>query len=369
MSLIHLEAINFRNLENISLDFKQHNLFYGANGSGKTSILESIYYLTLGRSFRTHLLSRIVKYETDKFSIFGQIQNNPTILPIPIGIERSNNGSTKIRIAGENKQSFAQLAELQPLQLLNQNSFNLLIGGPKNRRKFIDWGLFHVEQLFFPLWKDVNRILLQRNAAIRQDISYDCLKLWHSELSEYATILNTFREEYITALLPVINELLPQTLGNFKISINYYAGWDLKRNLADILNENIQSDKKAGFAHAGPQRADLKFLINNIPAQDVLSRGQQKLFIFVLQIAQSILLQKQCGKKCIFIIDDFTSELDLEKRKLIVNLLTETQSQIFLAFLTKDDLNELFATNNEKIKMFHVEQGNIGIHSKPSILV
>jgi DNA replication and repair protein RecF len=362
MSLQRFNATNFRNFTNIELDLKDNfNIFYGQNGSGKTSILEAIYYLSFGRSFRTHLLSRVIKSGATSFSIFGEIYDaaNTFSIPVPIGIVKSANvEENKIRIAGENVKSKAELATLLPILLLNQDTFQLLDSGPKFRRKFIDWGVFHVEQNYLPLWKRVNHVLLQRNAVLQAANKMEEIKHWDEELVSLNYAIHDHRNEYINKLLLVVNDLLHKFLGDYDISLAYYPGWDIDVDLKQVMLDDILRDKQLGYTQHGFQRADLKMKIGKVPVQDFLSRGQQKLFFFILLLAQGILLHTLAGKKSIYLIDDFYAELDVVTRQLLLKIMREQQNaQFVLTSLQNDGLiSEYFGKD---LAMFHVERGKI----------
>lgn len=352
LSCLHID--NFRNFNHAQIEFNNScNLFYGNNGSGKTSILEAIYYLVLGRSFRSHLLRRITKYQTNGFGLFGKIEQQQNI--IPVGIERSLANSKRIRIAGEDAVSIIEITKLLPLQLLNQNSYNLLDEGPKIRRQFIDWGLFHVEQNFLTLWRRVERVIEQRNAAIRLGSSADYIKTWNNELAEFGNKIHQLREQYITSLLPIIANILQQLLPDIIIDIKYFSGWNTELSLASVLANNVISDLEVGYTTAGPHRADLRITVNKVPVKDALSRGQQKLLAYGMQIAQGILLKNLTSKNCIYLIDDLPAELDEQKRSLIAGILLNLNSQIFVTGLSQHNLSDFINTQN--YSMFHVKHG------------
>jgi DNA replication and repair protein RecF len=357
MGIINLKAVNFRNLTSIQLEPSEYcNIFYGANGSGKTSLLEAVHYLGLGRSFRCHLLSRVIRYQTSRFSLFCEVQHGAAT--VPIGIERSLDiQQNKTRVSGENAQSHSELAKVLPLQLLNQDGYHLLNSGPKFRRKFIDWGLFHVEQSFFQLWKNITRILQQRNSLLKKFVRYEEIKLWDEEFAAQSVSLHELRRQYTDNLLPIAYDLITRIFGGPKIEIDYYAGWNLSKNLLEVLRENLSRDLQLGFTQNGPQRADLRFTVDGVPVQDSLSRGQQKLFFFAMQLAQGILLKQSTGKQCIYLIDDLPAELDLQKRKIIFEILAELQAQLFVTCLNPNELTNLKL--HQEIKMFHVEHGNV----------
>lgn len=346
MHITQLHIHNFRNISELKLELHPHsNIFYGANGSGKTSVLEAIYYLGTARSFRSHLASRIVQYDADKFTLFATAQVQPMDdMQFTMGIERPQHGATAIRLMGENV-SIAEIAQLMPIQLLHQNSFELLTHGPKYRRKFIDWGMFHVEHQFFPVWKKVKRALEQRNIALKTAQNAAAVAMWDMELTAWSARLHAWRAQYITDLLPLINDLLNQLLGAYKITIKYDAGWNAALSLYDILQRNFLRDQALGFTQFGAHRADLRLLINNIPVQDCLSRGQQKIFLFVMYLAQGLLLQQLTNKSCIYLIDDLAAELDKEKQKMIMRILNSINAQIFATALSHGELRHMTTSN------------------------
>jgi DNA replication and repair protein RecF len=356
MSLQFFNAINFRNLENLQLNLSSRsNLFYGQNGSGKTSILESLYYLGVGRSFRSHLFRRILKYGAESFSLFGKINHEDN--QVPVGIEKSLVHGKTIRIAGENAQSNTEIVKLLPLQLLNQDSYRFFDEGPKIRRQFIDWGVFHVEQCFLNTWRKYERALEQRNAALRSNSKIDYIKLWDIELATLGNELHLYRNQYLDKLIPVIHKVLNETLPVFEFDLKYYPGWNLELGLEKVLANSLSNDMRLGYSSFGAHRADLQISVKNVPAQDVLSRGQQKLLLFGIQIAQGILLRSLSKKNCVYLVDDLTAELDSTKRVLLSNLLLSLETQIFVTGLDDKDLIGLFGQQNHS--MFHVEQGVI----------
>ena len=166
MSLVKLQLNDFRNIQQASLQLSPGlNILVGNNGSGKTSVLEAIHYLGLGRSFRTHLTGRVVRQGEKGFVLFAQCELEGRT--VPIGLAKEKNGDTQLKIAGAQAQRLADLAELLPVQLIHPDGFDLLTGGPQPRRAWLDWGVFHQQPGFFSLWGRVRRLLKQRNALLR----------------------------------------------------------------------------------------------------------------------------------------------------------------------------------------------------------
>lgn len=356
MSLSRLEITNLRNLLNVNVQLHaQYNLFFGQNGSGKTSFLEAIHYLGLARSFRTHLHHRLIHHEQESFSIFGLIQQSGN--SVPIGIERQRAGENRIRINGNNINAVTELAKTLPIQFINADAHRLLMGGPKFRRQFIDWGVFHVEQTFLPLWQRAYQALRQRNAALRNNLSKEQISLWDKELTEAAQELNRLRMQYIIEFEPLFLKTLNTLLELSDIKLVYYPGWPAHQDLSEALEKSLERDRHLGYTQFGPQRADLSLKINNVPVHDVLSQGQQKLVVYALRLAQGMLMHEQSGKQCVYLIDDLPAELDGERRQRVATVLQNLNTQVFITSIEAESLQVLFP--KEKTKLFHVEQGEI----------
>jgi DNA replication and repair protein RecF len=366
MALIRLDIADFRNLVSIKLEPVPvgFNLIYGYNGSGKTSLLEAIYYLSLGRSFRSSIISRIIRRTADRFLIFAHLLS-PSISTypdqtIPIGIERQQQGDIKIRIAGKDVNSVAQLADLTPVQLINSHCCNLLDSGPAFRRKYVDWGVFYLNNEFLRLWREFGQILRQRNAALRQRSPRKELQIWTQELVVRANQLDNLRREYVERLLPLLDEMLKELLPNSpELVVSYQAGWDTSLNFADVLTASLDRDFQLGYTQYGPHRADLKITLNKIPVKDILSRGQQKLFVCAMILAQGALLSKYVNKKPIYLIDDLPAELDSVSRSNLIALLSRQEAQIFVTAVERDAISSLGLVSTVPLKMFHVEHGKL----------
>ena len=350
-----LDISQIRNLATVALNpSAKINVIIGANGSGKSSLLEALYLLGLGRSFRSTRVSPVIQYGSKSCAVYAQMEGGPSI-----GISKDKSGSTTIKLAGEKIQSIALVAAELPLQLLNSESFLLLEGNPKIRRKFIDWGVFHVEPLFQYSWKHAQLSLSNRNSLLRAEVlDRDQLAAWTAEFVRFSNVVDEHRLAYVESLVPIFLDTLASILPLNKLTLSYHRGWDKDISLEHVLAENVDKDKRYGFTQYGPQRADLKVKINNIKAVDVLSRGQQKLFVSALKISQGHLLSKMKGKKCIFLVDDLPAELDKDNRGLILNLLNNLECQVFLTCIDRETL-DYSCSDSQETKSFHVEHGKI----------
>lgn len=358
MPLSRLIINNFRNLQAVEMEpGSGFNFIVGNNGSGKTSLLESIFYLGHGRSFKSHIGNRIIRHETEEFVLHGKIDEAQHSWSV--GIRKTRAGETTLKINGEDGNKIADLAHLLPMQVIIPEGLTLLNGGPTYRRAFLDWGLFHQQPEFYTYWANLKRLLKQRNAALHQISSYAELKAWDIELVRLAHIVSDMRARYAEALLPEIEKTCRFFLSEAEISVAFYQGWEKGADYADILARGFERDRHLGYTMLGPQKADFRFRANGLPVEDVLSRGQLKLLMCALRLAQGEYLVHRKERQCLFLIDDFASELDPSKRELLAHRLRESGSQVFVTAITKDQLNQMQWQENERDRFFYIHEGTI----------
>lgn len=355
-SIQQLKIEHFRNLQSIDLTFaNQFNVFKGANGAGKTSLLEAIYYLSTGHSFRTHLIPRIVQHDQPHLSIFAALSHKERI--IPLGVQRHRDGEKQMKIDGEHAKTHGDLAKWLPVQLISNFSYRLFIDGPKLRRQFLDWLVFHVKHSFFELWQNSQRLLKQRNAALKQGLPYREIAAWDQELDKTSQELDALREKTVIELDPFFQSLLSQLDIKPNLKLRYYRGWKKDASLSETLQQQFQRDLELGYTQSGPHRADLAVYHGQTPAQDALSQGQQKVVLYALHLAQGLLYQEHHHQGPIYLIDDLPSELDPEKRSKVTKILQAINSQVFITGITEEDLQDILALDS--IELFHVEHGVI----------
>lgn len=359
MSLTRVSVTAVRNLHPVTLPFSPRiNIVSGANGSGKTSLLEAIHLLGLARSFRSTRLQPVIQHEQSACTVFGQVLLEDGRLS-NLGVAREREGEFQIRIDGQNARSAAQLAQTLPIQLINPDSFRLLEGAPKVRRQFLDWGVFHVEPRFLQAWQRLQKALRQRNSWLRHG-KLDTAEqaAWDRELCAASDELDGYRRSYIQALKPVFEATLAQLIELPALTLSYYRGWDKERDLRDVLMSTLQRDQQLAHTQAGPQRADLRLRLGSHSAADILSRGQQKLVVCALRVAQGHLLNQAKKGRCVYLVDDLPSELDDQHRQALCRLLEDLQCQVFITCVDQQLIQDGWRTDTP-VAMFHVEQGRI----------
>lgn len=348
-----LKVSAFRNFKDIALELSSHfNVFHGDNGAGKTSLLEAIYYLSIGKSFRGTAVNGIIQHHAEEFFIIGKInQANTDNLA---GIACSSNRNRQIKLNGEALKSIAPITRLVPIQFMSPMSYRFFHDGPKVRRQYLDWALFHVKHDFLETWRVLQRTLKQRNSAIKQQQS---TLPWDDEFVQTANAIDQMRCAITEELTPLCLEQLQKLLPEHSFHLEYQRGWPNDKTLEKVLSDSQLRDRQLGYTYFGPQRADIQLLLENKPVQDVLSQGQQKLAAYALHLSLGSLLHRKTNSSPIYLIDDLPSELDSNSREKIVEVLKTLGAQAFITGISAKDLAVLQQESNTR--MFHVEQGGI----------
>lgn len=337
MLLNQINLINFRNFKNLTIDFGPDvNVFYGANGIGKTSFLEAIYYAILGKSFRSSDSDNLINYEANSLQIilhFSDYENKKHLL----GISKEKNKHSIIHLDSQNKKSHLEIARNLPIQIFTAKDYKFF-ESRDFRIQVFNYGLFHMEQQFAFYWKRLNLILKNRNQLLKEKAPYDLIKIWNDELVKVAENIDFLRQEYIKILTPYFVETVQKIFPDKNVSLRYYKGFS--DNFDEELKTNWEKDKILATTTSGPHKADLEIISDNYNIKDTFSRGQQKVILYCLKIAQSLILKN----KCLFLFDDITSELDENNCAKILNMVNNLNSQVFITAIAKSSIfPEIFA--------------------------
>ena len=349
MPIVRLDIQHCRNIESARLQFSPGlNLITGLNASGKTSLLEAIALVVAGKSFRTPRIEHLVQHGQDEMVLLGEYRQGSE--SYRVGMSRHHR-KTQVKLNGAFVTRTTDLVGYLPLFVLTPESHQLLDSGPKMRRQYLDWGVFHVEHRYLESWQRYHRILRQRNATLRQQSSAATIKAWDSPLVEYALQLHEFRQAYLDRLQPWLHEFCLSLLG-LKVDLHYQPGWETDSGLAQNLIEQWDKDLARGFTSLGPHRADLKLKYAGKTVQSVFSRGQQKLLICAMTLAQMRVLERNS----LILVDDLPAELDPLKRQTLMEALQSTGAQIMV---TATESGLIQVDGWPERKMFHVEHGEV----------
>ena len=339
---MYLKALHinyFRNLSQIRLSLHERlNIIHGENGSGKTSVLEAIYFLSLGRSFRTSQLARIIQQQHEAFQLFVSVHHQQAQT---LACQRDKKGKSIAKLDGEKQSSQTALTRALPIQLFNPESFNLINSGAQQRCKLLDWGAFYHDDAFLKLWQVSKRLIKQRNAALKQNYPRSYIEALEVDLSQKAHLLNEKRQAYFKQLAPRIEQILKGFNAKLDIEISYYRGWHHDKTLLEVLKAHYTMDTKTAVTQYGPHRADLRFKVHGHPAQDILSRGQQKLLICALKLAQGEIFAQENKTSCIYLVDDLHSEFDDKHLSYLFNQLIASKGQIIATAIKPQHLQPL----------------------------
>jgi DNA replication and repair protein RecF len=354
-SIERLEVSRVRNLTDVRVrPCSKINIIFGSNGSGKTSFLESVYLLGLGRSFRSSKLDPIIQDSAEDSVVFGQLNSG-----VSIGVSKSRRRGHILKLQGEKQRSWAGVARHLPVQVINSDSFSLLEGSPRVRRRFLDWGVFHVEHGFIEDWRRASKCIAQRNLLLKQRrCDLEQVKAWDNELSQLADRIDTARAAYFKEFVPVFESVLSSLIELPGLSLEYSRGWSIDSSLGEVLVSGLVKDQKYGATQNGPHRADVLVKMGKLGAGEVLSRGQQKLLVCALKISQGLLLENRLAIKSVYLVDDLPAELDSLNRKKVCGLLESLETQVFLSCVDPRDIENCWSEPLLPRK-FHVEHGKI----------
>ncbi len=359
MTVARLITQSFRNLSSTAIDFHPKlNFFVGDNGSGKSSLLEALFFIGHGKSFRASKIDTLVCYGQDKFVVSVKDSKGSQL-----GLSREiPTGITNIKIDGKRYGRLSELAKNIAIQIITPESFKLFFGGPKERRRFTDLGMFHVKHDFSDHWRRFSRVLKQRNACIRSGADITTLAYWTEQFCQlslqvaqerklYVGQLTAELDKWLLVLLPAISE---------RVSVQYLQGWPQKRLLEEILSANIEREINFGYSLYGAHKFDVKFLLDKQPLETQLSRGQQKLFLLALTFAQAKLIAQVNRVKPILLIDDIGAELDSTSRKALSSAIELLDCQVIITAIENSVVHPFIEhVCSEQYEVFHVKHGEI----------
>lgn len=332
------------------------NLITGDNGSGKTSLLEALHLMAHGRSFRGRVRDGLVRQGEPALQVYVEWEQPGS--PLRRAGLRHSGGSWEARLDGADVRQLGQLCEALAVISFEPGSHALVDGSSEVRRRYLDWGMFHVEQGFMPQWRRYARALKQRNALLRQPGGRNQLDAWEHELSQSGELLTQQRDAYVASLQPHLARLLPELLpaaGSIELALQ--PGW--KRQdlaLADALLLGRERDLMLGHTSLGPHRADLKFTLRDLPGRDGLSRGQAKQLALILLMAQAAHLAEALGHWPVLQLDDLGSELDRHHQQRVLEVLARSGAQVLV---TGTEPPPALAGMDLPVTMFHVEHGEV----------
>lgn len=355
MSLLRLDVYQVRNiLKQTLIPSPAINFLVGQNASGKSSLLEAIYILGRAKSFRSAAIKSVITTGYEDLIVSAQtVQPGGNQLHLGIKLDGKQ---FEIRINQQARQKRSDLAYALPLQLIHPKSYELLDAGPQLRREFLDWGVFNHDPGFLTAWRRFKKALSQRNSLLKTRQT-GLIHVWDKEIVNYGTIVNICRVKYLEHFKPVFLSIAQRFLTIDEVDIGFVPGWDFERPLEQVLAQELEKDLRYGFTHSGPHRADFQLKVKQRLAKDFVSRGQTKLLVLSLKLAQVQMLANVNNTIGCILIDDFAAELDLANRAKLLDYVDSLGCQVFITATERADLGDINQLKN--YKMFHVEHGRI----------
>jgi DNA replication and repair protein RecF len=355
VSLTQLVVSDVRCIEEAELEIPAGlTLIWGGNGSGKTSLLEAIFLLGRGRSFRTRNTYRLIRRGKNHLRVIGHL-HRPSGLPAVIGIEvrgsEGSPGNILAKVGGRAVETLAELSQTFPVQVIEPGVHRLVEEGGYRRRRWMDWAVFHVEPSFIETWVRYTRALKQRNAALKTDPAQ--ARIWDTELARLGELVSRSRERLLKELAPYWQEAV-SALSGLPVELHYLRGWSQDHSLQEALAASRMRDETRQLTHSGPHRADVAVRLHGRPAREVLSRGQQKLVAVAMTLAQLRLLQAATETTPTLLLDDPAAELDAEHLERFIAQVSRLRCQLVVTSLHAE--SRLFGSPE---RAFHVEQGRV----------
>lgn len=362
MYLTSLSLINFKNHADATLLFSKNvNCFTGKNGSGKTNLLDAIYYLSLTKSYFNNIDSQLIKHNEQMFVLQGDFSNGELEEKIFCGLKQNQKKQFK-----RNQKDYQRLSDhigLLPVVMISPVDHNLITEGSEERRKFIDSIISQTDKGYLEDLISYNKLLAQRNALLKQlskeNISdLTTLEIWNEQLAPVGERIFAKRRSFLEEFIPVFKRYYNfLSNNNESVDIAYLSHLN-DANLLKLLAENIRKDLILEYTTKGIHKDDLDFIIEEHAVKKVGSQGQQKTFLIALKLAQFNFLSSAKNLKPILLLDDIFDKLDESRVTKLMELISlETFGQIFITDTHAERLKEIFNSIKVPIKLFNVVNG------------
>ncbi len=357
MFIKQLKINGFRCYETVDLVFnKQINVFYGNNGSGKTSVLEAVYWLSTGKSFRSKKNKVLVNHLLSEFTLFATFQNttDKTTHALGAGFNKSSSKKT-VRHNQDTVTNQSQIAHLLPVVSIDPDSYLFIDKSPHFRRSFLDWLVFHVKPEYLPIWSKVARCQKQLNSLYKSK-AVSQIDQWELQYIEYALQLNNLRFEVFEQLKTLVEKKIKQFIPELSaFSLNLYQGWTTDNSLHEQLTHDREKNLMYGNLNAGIHKMDIRNTVNKNPAHERMSRGQKKLVSIIYYLSFIELMGDVLQLNPLLCLDDMDAELDIEKTKILGDFIQHSSHQIFISTVDEKKLLGVL----DDVSVFHVKHNQV----------
>ena len=362
MKLNTIKLINFRNYTKQNLEFSPHlNFIIGANGSGKTNIIEAIYMLGVTKTYKSIKEDHLVNRAKDHFLIKGEVKISDNV-----GLSLYYDKANKLAMIDEQKvPKLSDYIGNLKVVLFSPEDLNLIKGNPGTRRKFINLEIGQLDQNYLKLVHEYNGVLKNRNeylkmAANKNQVDGLYIETINEQLAELGSKIYKQRFEFVDKINQELDNIFKSFHGNGELVMKYETNIGItdalnsKETLLEKLNNSLQQDIfKASTSH-GPHRDDFSLYLDDENIKNDASQGQIRLAILGLKCAETLLIKEVTGEYPIILLDDLFSELDKEKVKNILKFINKEMQII----ITTTDLDEIPKNLLKNSKIFEIIKSN-----------
>jgi DNA replication and repair protein RecF len=361
MYLKKISITNFKNISEAQINFSPKiNCITGFNGSGKTNLLDAVYYLSMTKSFFSGMDLYTIKYNTDMTSLHGEyIREDGTEEKISLSLD--SQGEKHIKRNAKNYNRLSDHVGLIPIVMVSPADTCLINESGEERRKFLNAILSQLDREYLRKLQNYNQLLIQRNRLLKGiNISDDLLSAFSEQLSFNASYIFKSRKEFCDKFLPVVTYYYNMLSGGREsIAIDYKSDLE-ESSLLDLLIKNKERDKLFKYTTVGIHRDDLIFLMNGYPIRKCGSQGQQKSFLISLKLAQFSIMKNIHISPPILLLDDVFDKLDMMRVEYLLRLVSsDFFGQIFITDSNKVRITNILDSINKDSISLEIENGII----------
>jgi DNA replication and repair protein RecF len=359
MILKSLNLLNYKNFDSFTVEFDAKiNCFVGANGVGKTNILDAIYHLSFGKSYFNPIASQNIRHEEDFFVVDGLYEKNERSEKVIVSLKR---GQKKIiKRNGKAYDRFSDHIGFLPLVIISPADRDLIIEGSDTRRKFMDGVISQSDKGYLEALLNYSKILAQRNAllkyfALNNNFNKDSLDVYNEQLNEYGSVIYNKRKTFLDAFTPIFKNRYKAISNNSEVVDLQYNSQLNESTLMELFATSINKDRMLQYTSTGIHKDDLDFSIKNYPIKKFGSQGQQKSFLIALKLAQFDFIKAQSGETPLLLLDDVFDKLDEQRVAQIIQLVNdENFGQLFISDTHADRTEKAIKSVHQTYQIFQL---------------
>ena len=368
MKIKQIKLINFRNLENVELNFTNNiNIIIGGNGAGKTNILEAVYLNSLTKSFRANNDIELIKFNKDFLTIKTTIKENSYNEKVLYNIDKI---SKKIYLNSNKITKLSEYIGKYPVVISTPEDVLMIKTSPSNRRDVLNISICQFNKEYFKTLNEYNKLLKLRNDYLKRilvnsnsDMKY--FEIITTKLIEKAIYIYIERNKYINSINSYLGSIFEHICLNKNLILKYSPNVDITEyddeNISKILQKKFKRDFNKeislGMTISGPHRDDFNFYLDNKDMKFYSSEGQKKMAVISYKLAEMKLFQEQEDKKPIILLDDLFSELDIKNKNRLVKYIPEDLQVI----ITSNDLKGINKSIRDNAKIFKIKDSEVRV--------